>query len=154
MSDFVTARRADARTQGLFVASTLLFVEHELWHERDFDLVAQDLLTEISSHPARGYVVTGPRRVEELDTIKASGSHTLHVHLLASPRVRWRRQVVDSYPKAPDWPSFVARNYVENAWGLGRMALQPGAVLVRNEGSLIGVVTTIMKLADIDLSDR
>ncbi|WP_018417398.1 caspase family protein [Teredinibacter turnerae] len=83
-----------------YESSLLDFLEDVLWDRcEDFDILARDMLSSVESLDK--VVVSGPRRMEEINTILSDGWEVYPVFIFANSKIRFRRHKEESKSREP-----------------------------------------------------
>lgn len=149
MSSFAWQRfQADPEYQG----SIQDFMEEVVWLPGDEDVIARDL---IEAHGAVDrLVVCGPRRPEEIETIRAQGWDIYSLYVFANASLRFRRHRRGSTLTRlhPSYQDFARRDLREYGWGLAKIGGFDGFQLLINEGTLDQLFGFVARRVELPVS--
>lgn len=155
MSTYVYRRWLAAREDDGYNRPIQQYMDDVVWAKGDYDLIAQDLLRD--HRGSAGLIVCGPRRPEEIETLKAAGFEVHRTYLYADSRTRydryWKIKLAENVIRAESGltlTQFVKRDLQEHVWGLPKIGVMKNCAIVDNTGTLEATTDTIVGA----LSDR
>ena len=144
--------RASLESQGASEMANAEYVQSVLWHHGEFGAVAELLMR---TRPNEQLVITGPRRPEEIEVLRACAPSTL-IYLTASFRTRLkraaRRPTRGGVARSQVDVAFrlAKRDQQESAWGMDRIPQMHDCHVVVNEDSPGRAVSRILMILSGD----
>lgn len=142
MSSFAWQRYERYEAIHDFPGSLQDFMEQVVWGNQEYDIIAKEL---IDMHTGiNRLVVTGPRRVEEIEALRQQAWRITSIYIYANSRMRYRRLTKTSERLLSEkrfgvrsqlnYADFVRSDLREYSWGLAKIPSLPNTHLLINEG--------------------
>ena len=143
MSDFAYKRFTSCED---YSGSVQDFMEEVVWKENEKDVIARDVIDSLKN--IQKPVISGPRTVEEIETLKRYIPNCLTIYLFANAQLRFKRYEtsgkMDRYRLS--YKEQVQRDLREFGWGLAKAANLQDMQLIINEKSMDGLFSSVKEL--------
>lgn len=136
MSSYASRAFLDYRDATGYEGSIQSFMTDVYWADRQYDRVAQEVLSEYEAGGT--LVVSGARRTEEVEAFMGQGYSVELAYLYSDSKTRYQRYARtmaqgNGVDHMLGLHGFIRRDFVENSWGLPRIGLMSVCRIVVNE---------------------